>query len=127
MAARERLICASADLLDGGDGVRFEVLRHGERQAAFAVRYFGKVYAYLNRCAHVPIELDWQPGRFFDLTGHYLICSSHGAHYDVRGGRCEMGPCKGAHLQAVEVFERDGSVFVCEHEDGANGRPEVCR
>src|SRR5690606_36272734 len=67
MATRERLICASTALVDGGDGVRFEVLRHGERQAAFAVRYFGTVYAYLNRCAHVPIELDWQRGRFFDM------------------------------------------------------------
>jgi nitrite reductase/ring-hydroxylating ferredoxin subunit len=114
MAAAERLICASADLRDGGDGVRFEVLRHGQVQPAFAVRYGGAVYAYLNRCAHVPVELDWQPGRFFDLTGHYLICAVHGAHYEVRGGRCAMGPCKGARLQPVEVFERDGGVFVRE-------------
>ena len=112
MAERERLICASAALRDGGDGVRFEVMRHGRVQAAFAVRYYGIVYAYLNRCAHVPIELDWQPGRFFDLSGHYLICAAHGAHYAVRDGRCELGPCKGARLVAVEVCERDGGVFV---------------
>lgn len=78
------------------------------------MRYFGTVYAYLNRCAHVPIELDWQRGRFFDMTGHYLICAGHGAHFEVRDGRCAMGPCKGARLHAVDVFERDGAVFVRE-------------
>ena len=26
----------------------------------------GVVRAYLNRCAHVPVELDWVEGEFFD-------------------------------------------------------------
>ena len=36
------MICASADLVDGGDGVRFVVQRGGQDVAAFAVRYRGK-------------------------------------------------------------------------------------
>ena len=31
---------------------------------AFALRFDGRVVAYLNRCAHVPTEMDWQPGQF---------------------------------------------------------------
>ncbi|THF67154.1 Rieske (2Fe-2S) protein [Pseudothauera nasutitermitis] len=114
MAARERLICASADLADGGGGVRFEVTRWGEARAAFAVRYGGKVHAYLNSCAHVPVELDLLPGHFFDLTGHYLVCAAHGAHYRAGDGFCEMGPCKGRSLRALEIVERDGQVFIVE-------------
>ena len=33
------MICASAELLDGGDGVRFAVMQGGREVAAFAVRF----------------------------------------------------------------------------------------
>jgi len=46
----------------------------------------GKVYAYLNRCTHVPMEMDYQPNRFFDLTGHWLMCATHGAMYPPETG-----------------------------------------
>ena len=67
MARTERIICSSADLTDSGDGVRFELEVEGKPEPAFAVRYGGRVYAYRNRCAHMPMELDWQPGKFFDV------------------------------------------------------------
>ncbi len=120
MAAAERLICASDALIDGGEGVRFEVSTAAGPAPAFVVRYAGKVRAYLNRCAHVPVELDWLPGKFFDLTGHYLICSVHGAHYLPESGRCAMGPCKGAALRPVTVVERDGVVYQVEPIDPSN-------
>ncbi len=116
MADRERLICASEALLDGGDGVRFEVFTGSETVPAFAVRFAGRVYAYLNRCGHVPMQLDWLPGRFFDLDARLLICSTHGALYDPRSGRCRGGPCRGAGLTPVEVVERDGGVWLREND-----------
>ena len=67
MADGERLICASGALADSGRGVRFEVEYFGAAAPAFAVRYAGAVHAYLNRCSHVAMELDWQEGAFFDL------------------------------------------------------------
>lgn len=117
MAAQERLICGSDALVEGGDGVRFEVTTPDGPASAFAVRYGGQVCAFLNRCAHVPVELDWQPGRFFDITGGYLICAVHGAHYEPRSGRCVMGPCKGRALVRVAVAEHDGSVFLMEESN----------
>ena len=111
MAAQERLICASAALLDSGDGVRFEVTQDGELLPAFAVRYDGQVHAYLNRCAHMPMELDWKPGRFFDVEGLLLVCSTHGAMYAPDTGACLGGPCTGA-LVRLDVEERDGAVYM---------------
>jgi len=67
-------ICASTDLLNGGSGVRFEVDVGGRNAPAFAIRYGGRAFAYLNRCAHVAMELDWQPGMFFDFDAEYLLC-----------------------------------------------------
>lgn len=112
MAARQRLICAAGELLEGGPGVRFEVIHNGEARPAFAVRYRGRVHAYLNRCGHVPVELDWEPGAFFDHSRLYLICSTHGALYDPASGACMDGRCKGRGLAPVAVEERDGHVYI---------------
>ena len=107
-----QMICASDDLVDGGDGVRFEFVSNGETVAAFAIRYAGRAYAYVNRCAHIPMELDWQPGKFLDSEGEYLICSTHGALYAPESGACRGGPCKGAGLSRLSVFESDGKLYL---------------
>lgn len=114
MAGRERLICASNELVDGGDGVRFEVAGIRGQESAFAIRHRGHVHAYYNRCGHVPVELDWQHGRFFDMTGLYLICATHGALYDPGSGRCVGGRCNGKGLSVLTVVERDGNVYLVE-------------
>lgn len=112
MAEHKRLICAAADLQERGRGIRFTVERNGEQQPAFAVRYRGVVRAFLNRCAHVPVELDWMEGEFFDLSGLYLVCSTHGAAYRPESGRCVNGPCSGRGLTALAVEELDGKVYL---------------
>lgn len=56
MADVERVICASEALADGGNGVRFELSTHS---TGFAVRHFGRVCAFVNRCPHGGTELDW--------------------------------------------------------------------
>ena len=102
---------------DGGLGVRFTVQFRGETAPAFAVRHGGTVYAYLNRCRHVPTELDWQDGRFFDSSGHYLICSLHGALYRPDNGHCLAGPCAGQQLFQLPVQECDGHVYYLPDAD----------
>jgi nitrite reductase/ring-hydroxylating ferredoxin subunit len=114
MAVRERLICTAAQLEDGGHGVRFELAWQGEQAQAFVVRHAGRVRAYLNRCGHVPVELDWQPGAFFDVDSVYLICSTHGALYDPADGRCLGGRCAGQGLTPLQVCERDGKIYLIE-------------
>ena len=117
MAEAERLICPSARLRDSGKGVRFEVEYFGEPAPAFVVRYKGRVHAYLNRCAHVAMELDWQEGVFFDFAGRDLLCSTHGATYDTASGRCVGGPCNGSPLVKLRVEERDGMIYFTGFED----------
>lgn len=113
MAEESRLICHSEDLVDGGKGVRFTVERHGRETPAFVIRFGGQVFAYLNECGHVPAELDWLPGEFFDHSGLYLVCSLHGALYAPESGRCLGGRCQGKGLKPLEVEERDGMIYLC--------------
>jgi nitrite reductase/ring-hydroxylating ferredoxin subunit len=112
-----RVICDSTALADGGKGVRFSVLRAGKPVPAFAVRYNGHVHAYLNQCAHIGVELDWIEGEFFDCSGLYLICATHGATYEPDTGHCIAGPCKGQRLTALDVAEDDGRVCLIQSEN----------
>lgn len=95
--------------------MRFTVEEHGRPAQAFVVRFRGRVYAYLNRCAHVPVELDWIEGAFFDLERRLIMCATHGAIYDPTTGRCLGGPCRGAGLIPVAVVEHDGCVWLKAH------------
>lgn len=112
MAQTARLICTGVELVDGGKGVRFEIPTESGPQSAFVVRHGGQVYGYLNRCAHIGVELDWQPGEFFEDSGLYLVCTTHGATYHPDSGMCIAGPCRGARLTQLSVFEQDGGVYL---------------
>ena len=108
-------ICASDALVDGGPGVRFPVQTRDGPSTGFVVRYQGEVRGYLNRCAHVGVELDWDRGQFFDRSGLYLLCATHGAVYSPDSGRCAGGPCRGQGLRTIAVEEREATV--CWHPD----------
>lgn len=100
-------VCAADELVDGGPGVRRAARYLNGDAVVFFIRYDGQVHGYLNRCAHVPMELDWVEGQFFDSSGLYLMCATHGAIYAPESGRCVGGPCRGARLRPVQVQERD--------------------
>jgi nitrite reductase/ring-hydroxylating ferredoxin subunit len=105
------LVCASEAVQDAGLGVRFDVRAFGDKATGFVVRYSGKAYAYLNRCAHVPIELDWAKGEFFESGKVFLMCSTHGAIYAPESGFCAGGPCKGGRLRPIGLREEDGNIY----------------
>jgi nitrite reductase/ring-hydroxylating ferredoxin subunit len=102
-------LCNAADLRDSADAVPFDVTYLGRSCTAFAIRYDGQAHAYVNQCAHVPMEMDYQPNQFFDSTGHWLICATHGALYHPATGACAGGPCRGG-LKKIALSEVDGVV-----------------
>lgn len=105
-------VLKSEDLEDGAKGIRFPLPALGELATGFVVRFEGKPYAYVNQCAHVPIELDWNEGDFFTVQKDYLICSTHGAHYRPDNGFCVMGPCKGKSLKPIQVSEQNQVITI---------------
>jgi len=118
----EILVCAADALLEGGKGIRFPLRAGGEDTTGFVVRYGGKVYGYLNRCAHVPIELDWAEGEFFESSGLYIMCSTHGAIYMPESGQCAGGPCRGGRLRPIAVSEHDENIY-WQPDDYVGPRP----
>ena len=102
-------LCNSGELQEQGLGVPFDVVYGGQTCRAFAIRFEGQPRAYLNRCSHVAMELDFQPNRFFDDSGQLIVCATHGAVYCPLTGKCMGGPGRGG-LISIELSEIDGVI-----------------
>ena len=104
-------LCASDELEERGKAIVFDVLQYNEPARAFALRFDGVVVGYLNRCVHVPTEMDWREGEFLDMNREFIMCSIHGATYEPKNGRCVAGPCGRGQLVPLHVVESDGQVY----------------
>jgi nitrite reductase/ring-hydroxylating ferredoxin subunit len=94
-----------------GETAGFELEVDGERDRAFVVRLpSGDLKAYVNRCRHANLPLDWADDRFLDEAGK-IRCRAHGARFEPHDGRCFEGPCWGRQLRPVQV-ELDGDLVV---------------
>lgn len=110
-AAAPHWLCAAADLAERGTARVFDLLLWGRPARGFVLRFDGRVVGYVNRCLHVPVEMDWQPGEFLDHDRRWIVCSIHGASYDPTDGGCIGGPCGRGRLLRIELAERDGQVY----------------
>ena len=104
-----QLVFDSATLLEKGCGLRFNL---PDGRTGFVVRFEGKPYAYINQCAHLSVELDWNLGDFFSADQQHIICATHGAIYQPNTGLCVGGPCVGKHLITIPVREENEQIIV---------------
>jgi nitrite reductase/ring-hydroxylating ferredoxin subunit len=100
-------------LQEGGKGLRFDVKSaNGEVMPAFVIHYDYQYFAYLNKCGHIAVQLDYMPGEFFSDDGQSLICATHGAEYAPDTGACQGGPCYGVGLEPLVVSQSEGQLFL---------------
>ena len=71
-----------------------------------------KVIAYLNKCAHMSLELDMDDADFFTLDGSRIQCKVHGAQFCPDSGVCVEGPCKSKMLTPLNVKVDGDDVLV---------------
>ena len=96
---RREMVNASPDSFEGPPQ-RFVVVRCGK-----------ELRAYVNSCPHMRLPLELFPHRFLDETGEQLVCSTHGARFNVSDGECTRGPCRGDVLQKVELIIEGNKIF----------------
>ena len=97
--------------LQPGQTKKFLLDCEGHEVEGFLLNYAGQHHAYVNRCRHVPMSLDWVENQFFTTDGSYLLCPTHGAFYLPDTGECVAGPPCGRFLIPVPLVERDGIVL----------------
>jgi nitrite reductase/ring-hydroxylating ferredoxin subunit len=90
----------------------FQIGEGGWPFKGFVVRQGGRVVAYQNHCAHLGHPLNWMPDGFLTRDKSNIICSSHGALYEIDSGLCIAGPCMGKTLHPVEVRVEKGEIIV---------------
>lgn len=88
------------------------VTLNGETVALFVIRDRQHLRAYINRCPHRWVPLNWQPDEFLSLDRLYIQCCLHGARFLIGDGLCISGPCEGRSLEALKVTVENGSVFL---------------
>lgn len=106
-----QLLCEAAELQERGHARVFDLLLYGAPARGFALRFDGRVVGYVNRCVHVPAEMDWQEGQFLDMDKRWILCSIHGAAYEPADGRCVGGPCGRGRLTSIRTEESGGKVY----------------
>ena len=89
-----------------------EATLDGDAESLLLYRQGDQVRAWLNVCPHAGRRLDWAPGQFLRSKDGLLVCAAHGASFELVGGQCVAGPCRGDALRAVPVVVRDGAVWL---------------
>lgn len=106
-------LCRSEELSD--PGTANVVLGEGEDELdIIIVRTGGKPHAYINSCPHQFIPLETFPNHFLTEDRRHLLCSGHGALFELASGLCTRGPCLGRALDRLSITERDGMIYLDE-------------
>jgi nitrite reductase/ring-hydroxylating ferredoxin subunit len=98
--------------LQDGAFAEVEAVLDGDAESLILYRDGDHVRAWLNICPHAGRRLDWAPGQFLKSRDGHLVCAAHGASFELAGGECVAGPCRGESLRAVDVSVRDGAVWL---------------
>lgn len=101
-------LCRLDEVPDGGARVIDE---ESAGRPIVVVRRGDKVWAYVNRCPHFSVALDFVPGNVSCYRSQVLMCAHHSALFRFDDGKCIDGPCKGASLDVVQV-EIDSDAWV---------------
>ncbi len=92
-----------SDLPDGGTRTFSFRDPCGLLTDGFVLSWKGSLVAFVNRCPHQPLTLDYGDGDFLDEENRFLLCRNHGALFEPDTGQCVDGPCYGARLERLEV------------------------
>lgn len=102
MADPQWLVLCPIDDLPDGTARGFDPFGEG-RDLLFIVRRGDSIRAYRNVCPHQGAALPWRKNAYLDADGSHIVCSAHGARFDIDSGRCVLGPALGQALRAVDL------------------------
>lgn len=104
--------------LQQGQTRKFVLSCGGREVEGFVVNYGGTLYAYVNRCCHVPMTMDWIDNQFMTEDKRFIQCATHGACYEPASGECVSGPPFGEFLTPVPLtIVGDEVIAECPQED----------
>ncbi len=112
-------LCQTSDIADPGSKA-FELDFHGQPLAVFVVHSNASFHAFVNRCPHTGVNLEWQEDQFLDLDQAFIQCSTHDALFEIDSGLCIAGPCVDESLQSLPLSQENGILWLEIGEDFRN-------
>ncbi|MEM7081526.1 MAG: Rieske (2Fe-2S) protein [Pseudomonadota bacterium] len=103
-------VCSLDEIGDPG-AFGFKTMAGEHPVFGFVVQKNGQVYGYKNSCPHAGRPLDWAPHAFLTKTKEHIMCSAHGAMFELENGLCVGGPCLGRSLAPWNVEVRDNTIY----------------
>lgn len=100
--------------LPPGETKKFYLLVDGREVECFMMNYEGQLFAYINRCRHVPMTMDWVENQFLTEDKRYILCATHGAAFEPDTGECIFGPPCGKFLDRVPLVI-DNDRVIAQH------------
>ena len=77
------------------------------RDALFVFRRGRSLKAYRNLCPHQGASLPWRKHAYLNADATRIVCSAHGAQFDIDSGACVRGPALGCSLYPVRIWVGD--------------------
>ncbi len=73
----------------------------------------GQFYAYVNACPHQYLPLNYRGSQILSAKGDQLMCTSHGAMYDLESGIGTAGHGLGCALDSVPLeITKGGQILI---------------
>jgi nitrite reductase/ring-hydroxylating ferredoxin subunit len=106
-------LCAVLDIPEE-ESRGFVIERKEYNLSLVAVKKDGVISIYENSCPHLGVPMNMEPDRFLDVEKNFIICSTHGALFEIETGDCVHGPCLGKKLTPVPHDVRGEEVFIAK-------------
>lgn len=125
-------LCRIGDIEPGG--AKGFTLTDSGRDSLFVVRRDDEAYGYWNLCPHQGSSLPWREDEYLGADGQYIVCSGHGAEFDIATGACVRGAAHGLSLIPVNLEVTDDGMIKAEvaqlpgcDANGESGQELNCR
>jgi nitrite reductase/ring-hydroxylating ferredoxin subunit len=80
----------------------------------FVVKSAGAISVYHNICPHLGLPLEWQQDQFLNHDKSLILCSTHGALFEIESGLCIAGPCQNQSLKMADYFIENEHIYIIE-------------
>jgi nitrite reductase/ring-hydroxylating ferredoxin subunit len=105
-------LCRLEDIPDG-DSRGFDPFRQGH-DSMLVVRQGRALHAWRDSCPHISgVPMAWRKNAYLNAARDRIVCSAHGALFDIATGVCTLGPCLGQSLEALTVvLDADDEIYL---------------
>lgn len=103
MNGRDPMRLCHLDELPDGDARGFDPDGRGQDRL-FVVRQGTRLHGWLDACPHHGgTPMAWRRHAYLNARRDRIVCSAHGAQFDIATGDCLLGPCLGQRLTPVPL------------------------